>query len=213
MKISLPGDKNLVRQYLSELIERGEYIIKSSYFAALQEARALTGRDKDGRVIKEERTGCWSGTCVYFVLIDHISEFFIEQSFAHNGDRYIYCLETLGSLNNEDAKIIYKLRNSFLHKFNLYHKSKDGNYVFAVGRDPDTLIELAKQPWDGNFNNAVDQNHKTSVSLRKIQDLVENMNKNLLKSLEADDLFINLPQDTSLKNFLDFNTIAYKDIK
>ena len=119
MRITLPEDKILIRQYLSEFIKNKGYIIKSSYFAALQEARSLTGRDENGNVINEEKTGCWSGTCVYFILIDHISEFFIEQSLVKNHDRYINCLEKFGGLKKDDAEIIYKLRNSFLSLRNI----------------------------------------------------------------------------------------------
>lgn len=213
MKIILPEDKILIRQYLSEYVEREGYIIKSSYFAALQEARSLTGRNANGDVINEESTGCWSGTSVYFILIDHISEFFVEQTFSTNHDRYVNCLEKLGGLIKEEAEIIYKVRNSFLHKFNLYSKNDKYNYVFAVGRDPYSLIDFAKKPWSGDFNDKVTPENQTSISLRKIQDLVEDMNKNLLKRLDDNSFFVNLTQEVALKNFLDFNTIAYKDNK
>ncbi|MFA7365119.1 MAG: hypothetical protein WCZ12_02040, partial [Patescibacteria group bacterium] len=59
--------KNFLGFYLTteeSFLAQSQYRCKSSYFAALKEARGLTGRSIDsGQIISEKETGCWAGAC------------------------------------------------------------------------------------------------------------------------------------------------------
>lgn len=212
--ITSTEEKLLVQRYLSCEWTDGIHNYKSSYYAALLEARKHAGRNTlTGKIEDEEKTGCWSGACTYMTLIDHVGGFFADGVNKDNRESFMGCLEKFSYLKEKiDFDTIYSLRNSFIHKFNLYNDNKKYNnsHIFSVNRDPINLIIKAKMPWDGIYKKeGIDSEYITSVSLRRLGDMVEDIHLNLLKKISNNELKITIPEELDLESFLNLNTIRY----
>lgn len=140
MLITNEEDKEIILNYLNKeyLIESGQ-TCKSSYFAALRHARELTGRClKDGSLELKENTGSWAGACMYLILIDHIGEKFCKNNKTPSSkNAFLKALEGFTDIQEEERVILYQLRNSFLHQFNLYNLPTAKGYIprhFSVNR-------------------------------------------------------------------------------
>lgn len=211
--VTKTSDKEIVRKYLSSTWKEGGYYIISSYFAALRHARKLSGRSlKNGKIINTSKLGSWPAVCMYLILIDHMGDFFIKRKSSTTTNIYITCLKKLGNLKEKEAKTIFALRNSFLHKFHLYNvRNRDKEkFIFRVNIDPYSLIKFPSNTWYGDFSIQVDDTYATIVSLKKLGDLVEKMHQTLLNLLKSNKFYINLPKNTSVEQFLDFNTVTFK---
>jgi hypothetical protein len=181
---------------------------KSSYFAALKHARALTGRStKDGEVINEGKTGDWAGTCMYLILIDHIGEkFSIKNMDGSEKNSFCKALKYFTNLNDNERAILNQLRNSFLHQFNLYNipnkletDTRFKERIFSVNRDVNNFIV--------EINNT--EPIQTLVSLRRLASIVESIHKDIIRKLESDQIIINIPGGLTFENFIEYNTICY----
>ena len=214
-EIKSKEDKKLVLNYLTKEYKDGNYECKSSFYAALLHARDLTGRNLDTRKLEdEEKTGSWAGASMYFILIDHIGGMFRDCEENDNiGNDFSIALKHFSNLSECQIDILYQLRNSFIHQFNLYqfpdNKKKFENRHFSVNRDPDNFIVEPSEKFD-NLDD-LNGNNKTKVSLRLLGDLVEGMISDILQKLENDKLIVFSKYEVStLKNYLNVNTICYQ---
>jgi len=205
----------IARQYFGDEFISANRMCKSSYRAALIHARELTGRSiHDGRVMFSEKTGNWAGACMYLILIDHIGNKFANNRKIDSGNirDFIHALDNFTELEIEDREVLYQLRNSFLHKFNLYHLPKKNTHFLArhfsvnIG---DVLIQKPSENFDGNLKNFKETN-VTRISLKKLGDMVEEMHNSLLRSIDSNDLVAKLPEETSFEEFLIANILCYK---
>ncbi len=161
-------------------------------------------------LISLDHAGDWSGACMYMILIDHIGGMFRlgSKPLDENIKDFRAALETFTDLSQEDIEILRQLRNSFLHKFNLYYIPDDKTqipWLFSVGIG-DQLIDvsdLARKNGGGKFNDAI-------ISIKKLGDLVEGMHQNILQSLEKNELIVRIHDEfEGLDELLDSNTIVY----
>lgn len=204
-------DKKEVKQYLN-----GEFIIKnktckSSYFAALKHARELGGRNlKDGSIERINDVGSWPSACLYLTLIDHIGNVFGKKNKnTDSSNSFLKALENFTNLSEDDRKILYQLRCSFLHQFNLYNiKNKDyEDRHFAVHRGS-PLIVFPKKKFNGNLKD-ISPDTVTKVSLPEIANLVENIHKEIIELLEKNELIINTIDKLTVSEFLNANILCY----
>lgn len=98
--------KDELIRYLNGPYRLGNFEFKSAYFAALQEARLITGRDEQtGNILSSDKTGCWSGALVYMTLIDHIGGVFQKTLRTQNeikGPDFIFTLKNFTNLSKEE---------------------------------------------------------------------------------------------------------------
>lgn len=214
MIIVTSKDKNSIRLYLNTEYNHSlnNKKCKSSYFAALSHGRSLTGRNSiTGIIENSDKTGDWAGACMYIILIDHIGKKFKNSNkIISEKNSFLEALASFTTLTELERVILYQLRNSFLHQFNLYDIPKDKDYIprhFAVNRG-DTLITLPTSDFDGNLNNISIEN-ATIISLPKLCDLVEEMHKNILDCLDKNLLNAVIPSGFTLEALLSANTICY----
>lgn len=188
----------------------------SSFSAALREARSSTGRSlEDGVIIDSQKSGNWAGACMYLILIDHIGEKFKRNGFVSNSTgAFILALQNFTGLSQDEIEILYQLRNSFLHQFNLYNFPQKKSYKkrhFVVHRGAQ-LITFPIQEFDGDLAN-ITSNNATMVSLVEIGNLVEEMCSEITTLLNSDQLIVKTELDGtifSLEEYLQANTVCYQ---
>jgi len=169
MLVDNPTDKNEISQYLKgEFSDHGQ-TCKSSYFAALENARMLGGRClKDGTIERHEKIGSWPSACLYLILIDHIGNMFEKKGVDQiKKSSFKRALHNFTNLKEVEIDTLYQLRCSFLHQFNLYNNDK--RYTprhFSVNRGSD-LIKFPEKGFSGKLNEISPQN-ATKISLAKI---------------------------------------------
>jgi hypothetical protein len=182
-----------ITQYLSLPFQQGGMEFKSSYIAALTDARAATGRDVNtGQVIDASKVGNWSGALSYMVLIDHIG-IFISKLTGGNTDntKFVKALKDFTTLSDPHIFTLYALRCAFAHQYSLINVGQGAraamlHHQFIVHRG-ETLITLPATPWNG-IRNPATHNLITHVSLKKLGDLVEEIHERLLVMAAAGQL-------------------------
>lgn len=213
LPIKSPEDKQSVKRYLvAEYVEKDHHC-KSSYYAAFKHARALTGRDGQGKLSNYDHAGDWAGACMYMILIDHIGGLFrlSGRTISEDVKDFRAALEVFSTLPKEHIELLRQLRNSFLHKFNLYDIPRDNNLtpcLFTVNNGDELIstFSLVREQFNGQFDHV-------DISLRKLGDLVEDMHVRILDALEHDELIVCLPDEfDSLEILLDSNTMMYRNI-
>jgi hypothetical protein len=217
LELITENDKKIVLTYLTEnkIINNKTY--KSSYYACLEHARDLTGRcQKDGSLEYKEKIGNWAGACMYMILIDHIGCLFRKNKKEEVKDfkntNFLMALSHFSNISNEHAKILYQLRNSFVHSFNLFNfpenKNKNISRIFSVHRGSD-LIGLPSEDWVGSA--VIKKENQTRISLFKLGNLAEKMHRNILENLNKNMLEIRILKEGNftIKRMLEINTICY----
>jgi hypothetical protein len=183
----------MITQYLQGPYQQDGMEYKSPYMAALMDARAATGRNVNtGQIVDASKAGNWSGALAYLVLIDHIGIFLSK---VENGDtnpvEFIKALKDFTNLSDPHIYAIYALRCAFAHQYSLINVGKGHNaplkhHQFEV-HPGENLIALPPDPWDGiptlETNNII-----TSISLKKLGDLVEEINIKLVAMAAANQL-------------------------
>gem|GEM_PF-1852912 len=219
MLITSSLDKKLIENYLN-----GEwphqtligYSCISSFGAALREARNLTGRNAiNGEIFDYSKSGNWAGACMYLILIDHMGEKFKKEGFlSKSTGAFLLALQNFTSLTKHEIEIIYQLRNSFLHQFNLYNLPQNKKFDprhFVVHRGS-PLITLPLVNFEGNLAD-INADNATLISLVEIGDMVEEMISNLKQLLTNDQLIVNTEIEGhkySVVELLSANTFCYQ---
>lgn len=211
---------NTLEKYFSQPFEIAKDNIvwecKSSYMAALLDARSLSGRTKDRGYLKDNHTaGSWPAVIIYMILIDHIGSLFKEKSkkyrfhTKYRNTDFLRCIDQFSNITEQDALTLYALRNSFVHSFNLFNKNKSDptlQHTFTVTDDPFTLIKQPKNPWNGVFTEKQPEsaNSTTFVSLTRLSDEAENIHKKVFSLAKKNKL--EFKESELKKNFLYYRT-------
>jgi len=92
----------------------------------------------------------WPGTMSVLAGIDLLSKYYYGQDdLGCVGDRFRGYIKEYFSINEDDAKIIYQLRNSLLHSFGLYSykiiDKKRMGFFFAVYENGGKLVSKIKE--------------------------------------------------------------------
>lgn len=186
------------------------------FLCCTREARDLTGRNAiNGEIIDHSKSANWAGACMYLILIDHIGEKFKKEGFISTSTgAFLLALQNFTSLTKHEIEIIYQLRNSFLHQFNLYNlpqnKKVDPRHFIVHRGSP--LITLPLVKFDGNLA-GINTDNATLISLVEIGDMVEEMISNLKQLLKINQLIVNTEiqgNRYSLVELLSANTFCYQ---
>ncbi len=179
--------------YLKPPFRESGFEYKSPYMAALIDARHATGRDiLTGEIVEPNNTGSWAGALTYMALIDHIGN---HISKTHNvsveNTSFIRALKDFTSLVDEKIYALYALRCCFTHDYSLINVGKGKmalllHHQFQVHRG-ESLIQFPITPWNG-IRTPATNNLITTVSLKKVGDLVEEIHSKLLLLQEKDEI-------------------------
>lgn len=95
---------------------------------------------QNGMWVKNAEPIIWPGSMAVLTGIDLLGKFYAGN---HNdrevGSRFkAYCEKYICS--HDDAQVIYELRNSFLHSFGLFSKSRTATYYFQVSSSRQDLV-------------------------------------------------------------------------
>lgn len=188
----------MINQYLQLPFQQNGMEIKSPYIAALTDARAATGRNVNTGVIEDvTKVGNWSGALSYMVLIDHIGIFIKKVANGNtSGTTFIKALKDFTDLSDLHINALYALRCAFAHQYSLINVGQGGNanaalrhHQFQVHRG-EVLITLPAIPWDG-IRRQETNNLITSVSLKKLGDLVETIHATIVDLAAANQVIAN----------------------
>ncbi len=203
MEIDLNNlDPISIHLILKEHKQEDGKILESCLTHALWEARHITGRDQATGVILEplpegSYPGRWSGTMIYFSILDQIGECYQPTGAVPNSTNSIQkALELFTSLPPLERDAIYALRNAFFHDFSLYNRNNkypNLQHVFNVDNHPtNPPVLLPATKWEGAMSNNNPENI-TYINLRALGDLVENIYLKLLYLHEKGQLELILP--------------------
>lgn len=114
----------------------GGQIRKSSFAAAVEEARSTSGRDSNGFVVacRQSDAGRWIGAIAWLCLLDQLGHTITLTSSVPRGDRAVErfkgCLGDFatGLVGQDEPALLWSLRNSLAHDFCLY----GGGQQFAL---------------------------------------------------------------------------------
>lgn len=96
--------------------------------------------------------------------------------------------------DNEDMKVLYALRNSFLHNASLMAKALHTNkpsYYFQFNREIETLVQYPEMQWDGNILTFKPE-YTTLINPEKVIDLAGVIVSSALECLERNVLEVDL---------------------
>ena len=88
----------------------------------------------------------WPGAMAILAGVDLLAKFYSGNDKGNVGTRFMVFLQSryFNNLNNNDACILYHLRNSLLHSFGLYSFDKNNEYWFTLVARYEPLVELVK---------------------------------------------------------------------
>jgi len=88
----------------------------------------------------------WPGAMAILAGVDLLAKFYSGNDKGKVGTRFMVFLRSkyFNNLNNNDACVLYHLRNSLLHSFGLYSFDKNKEYWFTLVARYEPLIELVK---------------------------------------------------------------------
>jgi hypothetical protein len=175
----------------------------SGFLAALDDARAASGRDGDGNVVDEERTGHWLGAVGWMILLDQIGSCFRPApstgaaGVAADGHAVLNTLRWWYSeLPDLEARALYALRCAFAHDYSLWNlnpKDPSLQHCFVVDRDPVRFVRLPSCPW--NLGDPPTPANQTFISLRGLGDVCEEIVSRVRVTAASDTLEIVLKGD------------------
>ena len=88
----------------------------------------------------------WPGAMAILAGVDLLAKFYTGSDRGNVGTRFRGFLQSnyFNNLNNNDAYILYHLRNSLLHSFGLYSFGRNKEYWFTLVAKYEPLIELVE---------------------------------------------------------------------
>lgn len=206
-RTSNPREIEVIKNHLGPVKQVENRRLYSSYRAALNDARAVSGRNLlDGKMpTTGESAGSWLGALGYLALLDHIGSCFKPVDMATNKkDRsgIIKALKYFSELEGDEIDAIYALRCSFAHNYSLSNigiseskKRKDAlTHRFMVhGSQEGPIVHLRKKQWDGKFRDKNPDN-VTYISLVLLGNLVEEICTKIFALASSDKLEITLDE-------------------
>jgi hypothetical protein len=173
---------------------------KSSFWAALLDARAVTGRDADTGAVADPATcASWIGAIGYLCFIDEVGTAVYLASVGSPATTtgVLRALESFSTLSVDERDVVYALRNGLAHDYSLINVDQrngrqERSHRFQLHAAPGPLAVLPQNRWDGSFQN-LGPNEDTIVSLREVGDLAESIARSVIGAHVAGDLRIGLP--------------------
>lgn len=189
--------EDILLRYFSFPMKVSGYVWKSPYFAALIDAREVTGRDIfSGKKINEKAHGCWLGALGYMALVDHIGGLIRKKRVSRDNNDFLSALKSFTNLNEKERKVLYALRCSFAHNYHLYNneakdKSKIHHFMVTSGLENNQLITFPKTQWSGLHGARYKKDsNKTTVNIELFADLVEGMHLNILDDIKKNKIIV-----------------------
>lgn len=195
--MTIPEGKAL-HSYLAQSNEIGpdtRYMVKSSFYALLEDARGAAGRDiYTGEVRDDRRSASWLAAMGYLCWFDHVGGAVRLRSSAEKRGDFYTCLAQFASLPMAHRKALWGLRNSFTHGYGLvsHHAKTRSYYVFTLDTEGE-LVQHPDEAWDGEF--PIGDGHETIVSLRALGDLAESVHDRVLEAFQRGELTTACPVD------------------
>jgi hypothetical protein len=154
---------------------------RSTFNAALREARLLTCRNlKTGSITDEKTETLWAGTVIYLVLLEQVGK-----SLRPHGSKVIKnekpietALRMFGPnrVTKRQRQVLYALRCAFAHEFGLYNENRRQPFYQHVFRLDDTpghpLVTWPGRRWSGDYADASNA-CSTTVGLITVGDVAE----------------------------------------
>ncbi len=182
---------------------------KSSFKAALCDARKTTRRQSNGNTKSGINHGNWLGAIGYMTLLDQIGNCLKPagkpQSKYKTGLKR--ALDYFSDLPETEINALYALRCSFAHDYSLINidnhydeknKHKDKlSHRFHVGISG-KIVSLPHQKWDRNFKNI---SNVTYVNLAAFGDLVEQICHKIKKKYQEGKLELSLPIEEFMEKY------------
>lgn len=203
------SDRDILERYLSKPVATDGYEVASSLWLALNEARALTGRNlTTGQVEDPEGSRSWLGALGYLCLLDQLGTAVKRPSLTPGGKKngLERALLAFTDLDGDHRDATVALRNAFAHDYSLINQDKHGkpgrHHRFQLSPDPGPFLQLPPQRWSGTWADL--DGGDTLVSLRGLGDRVESVVDTVGQCFTAGDLEIGLPggaQEMALRYF------------
>lgn len=174
---------------------------QSSLIAVLGDARAAADRDGNGEVRPDRRSQSWLAATAYLALLDQVGTSFAIVGVGVAGPTPIHhALKTFSHVQDESTtEALYALRCALLHDYSLVNVDRSGKHpmrthLFRLTADATSpLVQMPTSPWDGRYERfGPTREHETSVNLRKVGDLAEQVVVRLRTEHEAERLGIRL---------------------
>jgi hypothetical protein len=180
---------------------------KSSLIALLQDARGTAERDTNtGQVLPGKLSTSWLGAVGYLALVDQVGSCFMTPG-QQVTDKVavVHAIRTFSHVKDEPTvQALYALRCALAHDYALYNDGRAGNgqvrpllrHAFNFCADTTSqLVRLPTKTWSGTYNAQVPppDDEITTVNLRKVGDLAEEIVAELRTLYAASDLAIRLP--------------------
>lgn len=171
---------------------------KSSFMGALTDTRGIGNRDLQTGKLKDDAasSGGWMAAIGYLVLLDQIGSCFGAPACAHpaGGPSFIHALQCFSGLGQLEIEALYAARCALAHDYSLFNVSTpDRTHVFAyddAGGVP--IVQLRQTAWTGDYT-AIAQDQVTTINLREVGSLVEEIVERLRGLLTSDELLLRLP--------------------
>jgi hypothetical protein len=175
---------------------------KSSLIALLTDARGAAERDLGtGQVLAGRPSSSWLAAAGYLILLDQIGTCFKLRGPNVRGDHPILWALLYFSQVQDSPTLdaLYALRNALAHDyalFNLNTKHASRQHAFNYSVEPSVpLVQLPITPWTGVYDPStlIPADQITTVNLRKVGDLTEEVVASLRANHAAGNLTIRPP--------------------
>lgn len=186
-------------------IDSGNGLKKESCLtSALRESRAWTNRNRETGFPNDFGTcgylGHWLGAMGYLTILDQIGKTYQPKTYTGDEPEYKNSIKNAlkffaDGLDGKDKKALVALRNAFFHDFSLFNideKDNKNHFCFNVTNHPTQQLILHvnnEYRWDGNIE-TVKQENFTTINLKGLGDLVENIYQKLISLNNTDELII-----------------------
>jgi len=172
---------------------------ESCLMIALENARVLNRRDKDGNSfsidICEKLDGLiefesFIGLANYLLILDMIGVVFTKQKRV--GKRIAEVLKKFGNVTCEkERKAICSLRNCLAHNYGLADDQNKIKFKFILDNTCNEMIKHSIVDWDGNYCDK-EESTSTTINPRKLIDKIEDTYCEVKKQVFAGTLNTNM---------------------
>ena len=193
-------------------VDLNEKIYFSCLGHALKEAGKASGRNENsGDLERPEGSHSWLGAIAYLMIVDQIGECYKILGKGEPACKIPFrkALYYFSGLTQGDNKVLYGLRSSLVHNYSLvsrYRKTDtdpwDYCYVFGLEADSDSpLITPPKEKGGCDISLIEREKHSTTITLKKVGDLVEDIYRNILNLHSKGQLEIKMSPEELVKRF------------
>jgi len=154
----------------------------------------------------------WPKLALYLISADLISQalYIEDSSIGGTNQEFKKFLQCYCAFDEDDASRIYGLRCSLLHQFGLSNlppksRRKEGFvfYRFRLNGDPKSQpITKALKPWDGDFQDDITEDEKTTIGLDALCERIEAGVQKCEAEVKNGEITFPMPEDHFRRRFL-----------